>query len=82
MGTLANSEDELLHNAWMEGLTSKKRYATQLLLICEHNYESFTKSFDSFHIECHLLITFANSLDPDQTRRSVGPDLDQNCLTL
>ena len=31
---------------------------------------------------CHLLITFANSLDPDQDRQSVGPDLDPNCLTL
>ena len=28
-----------------------------------------------------LLITFANSLDPDQARQSVGPDLDPNCLT-
>ena len=28
---------------------------------------------------CGLLITFANSLDPDQ---NVGPDLDWNCLTL
>ena len=25
---------------------------------------------------------FANSLDPDQTRQNVGPDLDLNCLTL
>ena len=28
-----------------------------------------------------LLITFVNSLDPDQARPNVGPDLDQNCLT-
>ena len=26
----------------------------------------------------HLLITFANSLDLDQDRRNVGPDLDPN----
>ena len=25
---------------------------------------------------------FANSLDPDQARRSVGPDQDSSCLTL
>ena len=25
---------------------------------------------------CRLLITFANSLDPDQDRQNVGPDLD------
>ena len=29
---------------------------------------------------CCLLITFANSLDPDQARQNVGPDLDPNCL--
>ena len=33
-------------------------------------------------IVCHLLITFANNLDPDQARHFVGPDLDSNCLTL
>ena len=31
---------------------------------------------------CLLLITFENSLDPDQDRQEVGPDLDLNCLTL
>ena len=30
---------------------------------------------------CCLLITFANSLDPDQAQQNVGPDPDQNCLT-
>ena len=29
-----------------------------------------------------LLITFANSLDPDQARQNVGPDRYPNCLTL
>ena len=29
---------------------------------------------------CRLLITFANSLDPDQEQQNVGPDLDLNCL--
>ena len=28
----------------------------------------------------HMLITFANSLDPDQARHFVRPDLDPNCL--
>ena len=32
--------------------------------------------------KCRLLITFVNSLDPDQARQNVGPDLDQNSLTL
>ena len=29
----------------------------------------------------HLLITFANSLDPDQARPNVGPELGPNFLT-
>ena len=40
-------------------------------------FNSLTAS-DDF---CHLLITFTNSLDPDQAQQNVGPDLDQNCLT-
>ena len=31
---------------------------------------------------CLLLITFANSLDPEHDRQNVGPDLDTNSLTL
>ena len=31
---------------------------------------------------CHLPLTFANSLDPDQDQQNVGPDLDPNHLTL
>ena len=31
---------------------------------------------------CHLLITFANSLDPDQARQNVGPEMDPKSLTL
>ena len=33
----------------------------------------------NFH---QLLITFADSLDQDQARQNVGPDLDPNCLAL
>ena len=29
-----------------------------------------------------MLISFANSLSPDQARHFVGPDLDPKCLTL
>ena len=32
--------------------------------------------------ECRLLRTYANSLDPDQARQNVGPDLDPICLPL
>ena len=31
---------------------------------------------------CHPLITSANSLDPDQDRKNLVPDLDPNRLTL
>ena len=31
---------------------------------------------------CGLLITFANSLDPDQAGQNVQPDLDPNCLKI
>ena len=31
---------------------------------------------------CRLLITFANSLDPDQYRQNISPDLNPNSLTL
>ena len=38
-------------------------------------------SFPASGNSCCLLITFANSLDPDQARQNVWPDLDPNCLT-
>ena len=31
---------------------------------------------------CHLLITLANSLNPDQDQQIVRPDLDPNCLNI
>ena len=31
---------------------------------------------------CHLLITFAASLDPDQAQEKFGTDLDLNCLII
>ena len=30
---------------------------------------------------CHLLITFATSLDPDQAQQNIRLDLDRKCLT-
>ena len=42
---------------------------------------SVFNSLSAFSDFCHLLITFANSLDPDQTRQNFEPDLDPNCLT-
>ena len=31
---------------------------------------------------CRLSVTISNSLDPDQARQNVGPDLDPNSLAL
>ena len=33
-------------------------------------------SLNTLPTECHLLIAFAYSLDPDQARQNVSPDLD------
>ena len=49
-----------------------------LCIRCKKHLDSFLSSGNF----CHLLITFANSLDPDQVRRKVVPDLDPNGLTL
>ena len=43
------------------------------------------RQFNSFLASgecCHLLITFASSLDPDKDRQNVSPDHDPNCFTL
>ena len=40
-------------------------------------FNSFPTSSDIYH----LLITFANSLDPDQAQQNIWPDLDPNSLT-
>ena len=54
-------------------------------MVSSKDYRGAGAGFNSFPTSgniCRLLITFANSLDPDQARRNVGPDLDPNCLTL
>ena len=53
-------------------------------IICESSFGSDINYFLASGDFCILLITFANSLDPDQDRQndSVSPDLDPNHLTL
>ena len=53
-----------------------------LLIRIQTGVLSFFKSFPASCDICRLLITFANSLEPDQAQQNVGPDLDPNCLTL
>ena len=43
---------------------------------------SLLKFFPASGKLCRFLITFANSLDPDQAPQNIGPDLDPSCLTL
>ena len=52
-------------------------FSLQVVSSCCSVFNSLPASGDF----CHLLITFANSLDPDQAQQNVGPDLDPNCLT-
>ena len=60
-----------------------KSFVTQYrYCILNQNILSFLNSFPASGDFCRLLITFANSLDLDQARQNVGPDLDPNCLTL
>ena len=53
-----------------------KRDTEDLIIFFSHYSISLLASSDF----CHLLITFENSLDPDQDPHNVGPDLDPNCL--
>ena len=46
-----------------------------------HMHKAFFYYFLASDDFCRRLITFANSLDPDQDRHYVGPDLDPNRLT-
>ena len=41
-----------------------------------HPDTCLTLSLPAANSNCRLLITFANSLDPDQVRQNVRPDLD------
>ena len=55
-----------------------------LILYLSFVYALFPRFPHSFLVSgdfCCLLITFANSLFPDQYRQNVGPDLDTDRLT-
>ena len=55
------------------------QYTMYLVFTSKVNILNFILASGDF---CRLLITFANSLDPDQDKQSVGPDLDPKRLTL
>ena len=49
---------------------------------CEPPPIIYSLDLISLPTSVHLLITFANRLDPDQAQQNIGPDLDPICLTL
>ena len=62
-------------------------YITLVLYTDSHIFvfDKFLSFFNSLQANgefCHLLMIFANSLDPDQARKNVGPDLDASFSTL
>ena len=48
---------------------------------CKYSQSNIIEMLDLFAYYCRLLITFTNSLDPDQAWQNVIPDRDSNCLT-
>ena len=64
-------------------LICKKVYSDQfldfpiLLLLFLHTFCAIFHSLDAFSFN---IIRVSDSLDPDQARQNVGPDLDPNCL--
>ena len=57
----------------------------EIIMRMEDEFGEFLHYFNSLGASgnfYHLLITYANSLSPDQDRRNVSPDLDPNRLTL
>ena len=63
----------------LEACPGRTRTSISLLIFCQNFYVySFLASGDF----CCLLITFANSLDPDQEQQNDGPDLDPKPETL
>ena len=73
--TFSDAPTETLH-------TQKNR---QIFFEPEKDFWMIMVSFLSLSTSsefCCLLMIFTNSLDPNQARQNVGPDLDPNCLTL
>ena len=61
----------------MEHCNIKPRFSQKVVSTSSFVFNSLLSRGDF----CCLLITFANSLDPDQASQNVEPDLDPNCLT-
>ena len=72
-----SSGDSILPGPFLVNKSPPEKKKKKVVILTEQ-FNSFPACGDF----CRLLITFANSLDPDQAWQNVGPDLDPNCLTL
>ena len=66
----------------MDALCQSSRHLEIQKLIQLMPRHDLLDSFPASGDFCCVLITYANSLDPNQARHIVGPDLDPNSLTL
>ena len=64
------------------GMYSIGKYSVWLVTYFLRTSVCHQHSLISAIIASGLLIIFVNSLDPDQDRQNVGPDLVTNCLAL
>ena len=67
---------------WYRKFTSLMYRDGKLSVWCTSYCKYLLTLFPASSDFCRLLMTSANSLDPDQARQNVRPDLDPNCLTL
>ena len=70
----------------LDGDSSLIHYHCRIEFIFNHQPPSGNIAFIFYFLASDdlsgLLVSFTNSLDPDQDRQNVGPDLGPNCLTL
>ena len=77
-GSPAYLHYQIYPNYWNRQAWANTQMENVYCLPVSQHFNSFPTSGDF----SRLMITFANSLDPDQVRQNVGPDLDPNCLTV
>ena len=65
-----------------EGIKSVRSFFFFFFFFLIKHKNNFVSTYINSLPTSHLLITFTNRQDPDQTQQNVGPDLDPICLTL
>ena len=85
MGVLLTYSCSCVSSAWHQGLIYElnKNHFAYTGPIHLFLFKSLPTMLIRFvNLNFRLMVTFVNSLDPDQARHLVGPDLVSNCLTL